>query len=98
MTETIKKWNDLGVKDRISYIVAFALIISGILIAFLSFFLNAYNIATGVLIYIAQCFVIGGGLIGANVYFRTKWIEFNTQADTYIKKELDKRFGKNDNE
>ena len=98
MTETIKKWNDLGVKDRISYIVAFALIISGILIAFLSFFLNAYNIATGVLIYIAQCFVIGGGLIGANVYFRTKWIEFNTQADNYIKKELDKRFGKNDNE
>ena len=98
MTETIKKWNDLGVKDRISYIVAFALIVSGILIAFLSFFLNAYNIATGVLIYIAQCFVIGGGLIGANVYFRTKWIEFNTQADNYIKKELDKRFGKNDNE
>lgn len=98
MTETIKKWNDLGVKDRISYIVAFALIVSGILIAFLSFFLNAYNIAIGVLIYIAQCFVIGGGLIGANVYFRTKWIEFNTQADNYIKKELDKRFGKNDNE
>ena len=96
MTETIKKWNDLSVKDRISYIVAFALIVSGILIAFLSFFLNAYNIATGVLLYIAQCFVIGGGLIGANVYFRTKWIEFNTQADNYIKKELDKRFGKNE--
>lgn len=93
MTETIKKWNDLGVKDRISYIIAFALIISGILIAFLSFFLNAYNIATGVLIYIAQCFVIGGGLIGANVYFRTKWIEFNTKADNFIKEEIEKRFG-----
>lgn len=92
----VKKWKDLSVKDRISYIVAFALIISGILIAFLSFFLNAYNIATGVLIYIAQCFVIGGGLIGANVYFRTKWIEFNTQADNYIKAELDKRFGKDE--
>ena len=92
----VKKWKDLSIKDRISYIVAFVLIISGILIAFLSFFLNAYNIATGVLIYIAQCFVIGGGLIGANVYFRTKWIEFNTKADNYIKAELDKRFGKDE--
>lgn len=96
MNDTIKKWSDLAVKDRISYIVAFILIVSGILIAFLSFFLNAYNIATGVLIYIAQCFVIGGGLIGANVYFRTKWIEFNTQADNYIKAELDKRFRKDE--
>lgn len=98
MIEENKYWKDLSVKDRISYIVAFALIGSGIILAFLSFFLNAYNIATGVLIYIAQCFVIGGGLVGANVYFRTKWIEFNTQADNYIKKEIEKRFGKNDNE
>lgn len=85
------KWNDLPIKDRISYYVAFALIGSGILLAFLSFFLNAYNIATGVLIYIAQCFVIGGGLVGANVYFKSKWIEFNTSAKNEIAKEIDKR-------
>lgn len=93
MTEQIKKWGELGVKDKISYLVAFALIISGILMAFLSFFLNAYNIATGILIYIAQCFVIGGGLVGANVYFRSKWIEFNSNADNFIKKEIEKRIG-----
>ena len=81
------KWNDLTIKDKISYIVAFILIGSGILIAFLSFFLNAYNIATGVLLYIAQAFVIGGGLVGASVYFRSKWIEFNTNA----KREIDQR-------
>ena len=62
--------------------------VSGVLIAFLSFFLNAYNIATGVLLYIAQAFVIGGGLVGASVYFRSKWLEFNTNA----KKEIDDRF------
>lgn len=90
MNESIKKWNDLSVKDKISYIIAFTLIVSGILMAFLSFFLNAYNIATGVLIYIAQCFVIGGGLIGANVYFRTKWIEFNTNAKKEIENEIKK--------
>lgn len=93
MIEQIKKWGELGVKDKISYLVAFTLILSGILMAFLSFFLNAYNIATGILIYIAQCFVIGGGLVGANVYFRSKWIEFNSNADNFIKKEIEKRIG-----
>lgn len=81
-------WADLTIKDKLSYIVAFVLIGSGVLIAFLSFFLNAYNIATGVLLYIAQAFVIGGGLVGASVYFRSKWLEFNTNA----KKEIDERF------
>ena len=81
------KWKDLNIKDRISYITAFILIGSGIIIAFLSFFLNAYNIATGVLLYIAQAFVIGGGLVGASVYFRSKWLEFNTNA----KREIDER-------
>lgn len=88
------KWKELSVKDRISYLTAFALMGSGILLAFLSFFLNAYNIATGVLIYIAQCFVIGGGLVGANVYFRSKWVEFDTRAKNVIQQEIEKRFEK----
>lgn len=90
MNEYIKNWTDLSIKDKISYYTAFALIGSGILLAFLSFFLNAFNIATGVLIYIAQCFVIGGGLVGANVYFRSKWIEFNTNMNEEIRKEISK--------
>ena len=84
----IMKWKELPIKDRISYYVALGLICSGISLAFLSFFLNAYNIATGVLIYIAQCFVIGGGLIGANVYFKTKWIEFDTRAKNEIQRQI----------
>lgn len=96
MMNEILQWKDLSVKDRISYYVAFALIGSGIILAFLSFFLNAYNIATGVLIYIAQCFVIGGGLVGANVYFKSKWIEFNTHAEKEIKREIERRFKNED--
>lgn len=84
------KWSELSIKDKIGYMVAIGLIISGIVMAFLSFFLNAYNIATGVLIYIAQCFVIGGGLVGANVYFKSKWIEFNTHAEEEIKSKIEK--------
>ena len=87
-THTQHHWSDLTIKDKMNYFVAFALIGSGILIAFLSFFLNAYNIATGVLLYIAQAFVIGGGLVGASVYFRSKWLELNKKE----KKEIDDRF------
>ena len=88
------KWSELSVKDRINYLVAFGLIASGIIMAFLSFFLNAYNIATGVLIYIAQCFVIGGGLIGANVYFKSKWLEFDTRAKSEIRKTIEQLIDK----
>lgn len=84
----VMNFKDLPVKDRISYYVAIGMISSGILLAFLSFFLNAYNIATGVLIYIAQCFVIGGGLVGANVYFKSKWIEFDTRAKAEIESQI----------
>ena len=86
----IDKFKDLPIKDRLSYYVAFLLIASGIVLAFLSFFLNAYNIATGVLLYIAQCFVIGGGLVGANVYFKSKWVEFDTRTKEQIEKEIEK--------
>lgn len=84
------RFKDLPVKDRLSYYVAFLLIASGVVLAFLSFFLNAYNIATGVLLYIAQCFVIGGGLVGANVYFKSKWVEFDTRTKEQIEKEIEK--------
>lgn len=84
----VMKFKELPVKDRISYYVAIALISSGILMAFLSFFLNAYNISTGVLLYIAQTFVIGGGLVGANVYFKSKWIEFDTRAKEEIENQI----------
>lgn len=84
----VMKFKELPIKDRISYYVAISLIGSGILLAFLSFFLNCYNIATGVLIYIAQCFVIGGGLVGANVYFKSKWIEFDTRAKAEIENQI----------
>lgn len=94
----LKKWKDLSIKDRISYIVAFVLMGSGIIIAFLSFFLNSHNITTGVLIYIAQCFVIGGALVGANVYFKSKWMEFNTRANQEIKEEIDRYFKKREEE
>lgn len=84
MKQYNSKWDGLCIKDKIAYIIAMVMIASGILIAFLSFFLNAFNIAAGVLIYIAQTFTVGGSIIGASAYFKSRWMEFDTRADNII--------------
>lgn len=86
-----KKWVELSIKEKLSYITSIIMIGSGILLAFLSFFLNAHNIATGVLIYIAQTFLVGGTLIGASIYLKSKWIEFNSTIQEEITKLGDKK-------
>ena len=86
-----KKWVELSIKEKISYITSIIMIGSGILLAFLSFFLNAHNIATGVLIYIAQTFLVGGSLIGASIYLKSKQIEFDNRIQDKITKLEDKK-------
>ena len=86
-----KKWVELTIKEKLSYITSLIMIFSGILLAFLSFFLNAHNIATGVLIYIAQTFLVGGTLIGASIYLKSKWLEFDSRLQDEITKLGDKK-------
>lgn len=86
-----KKWVELTIKEKLSYITSLIMIGSGILLAFLSFFLNAHNIATGVLIYIAQTFLVGGTLIGASIYLKSKWIEFDSRIQDEITRLGDKK-------
>lgn len=73
-------WKALGIKEQIQYTTAIILVISGIIIAFLSFFLNAFNIEDGVLIYIAQAFIMAGGIFGISLYFKSKIGEFESKA------------------
>ena len=47
-----ENWKELGFKDRAQYTTAMVLIASGILLAFVSFFL-IHTITSGTLIYIA---------------------------------------------
>lgn len=78
--------------------MAILLVISGIAIAFLSFFLNAFNIATGVLIYIAQAFITAGGIFGVSIYFKSKIGEFESKADNKIIDVITDAFNKLSNE
>ena len=74
-----KKWVELSIKEKLSYITSIIMIGSGILLAFLSFFLNA------------QTFLVGGTLIGASIYLKSKWIEFDSRIQDEITKLGDKK-------
>lgn len=66
-------------KDWIQYSTAIAMIVSAIIIAFVAFILTA-NIASGVLIYVAQALCYAGGIFGVSIYFRTKLGEFESKV------------------
>lgn len=74
-----------GTKDRIQYGTAIAMIASGMVLSFLSFFLNNFNIADGVLWYVAQALVYAGSIFGVNIYIRTKYGEAENKLINRIK-------------
>lgn len=79
-----ESWTQLGFKDRAQYITAMVLIASGILLAFVSFFL-IHTITSGVLIYIAQAFTAGGAIFGVSIYFKNQLIEAHGETINKVK-------------
>jgi len=71
-------------KEWIQYLSAVAMVVSGILLAFLSFFLNNYDIADGVLWYISQALIYAGGVFGISIYFKTRLGEFESRTKREI--------------
>lgn len=83
-----ESWKQLGFKDQAQYTTAMVLIASGILIAFLSFFL-IHTISSGVLIYIAQAFVAGGSIFGVSIYFKNQLMETHGETMDKMKQLID---------
>ena len=76
--------NDMTTKDWIQYSTAIAMIVSGIALAFLSFFKNNGDISEGVLWYVAQALTYAGGIFGVSIYFRTKLGDFESRTKREI--------------
>ena len=74
-----------NVREGLQYGTAIGMVVSGIILAFLSFFLNNYVISDGVLWYISQALVYSGAIFGVNVYFKTKLGNF----ESMVKNELE---------
>lgn len=75
--ENIKRTSKdfMNSKEIIQYGSAVAMIVSGIILAFLSFFIKG-DITDGVLWYISQALIYAGGIFGVSIYFRTRLGEF----------------------
>jgi hypothetical protein len=82
-------WRNLSIRDKIQQVVAGILIASGIVIAFLSFFLNNYEIADSVLVYIGESFVLAGSLFGVGVYVNHKLRVLRKDAFDYVDRKLE---------
>ena len=79
MTTNTKEW--------IQYSTASAMIVSGIILSFISFFVNG-DITEGVLWYMAQALTYAGGIFGVSIYFKTKL----GQSVTQIEELIDRKF------
>lgn len=58
-------------KEWIQYGTATLMILSGVVLTFISFFVNG-DVTEGVLWYMAQALTYAGGIFGVSIYFRTK--------------------------
>lgn len=78
-------WKELDFRDKVAYTMAIILIASGIVMAFLCFFLTGdYNVTDGVLFYCSEVFVTGGALLGIATYVKGKF----GQISNYIHNKL----------
>ena len=89
-----ENWKELGFKDQAQYITAMVLIASGILIAFLSFFM-IHSITSSVLIYISQAFTAGGAIFGVSIYFKNQLIEAHGETMDKVKQLIEDVVEKN---
>lgn len=74
-------------KEWIQYGTASLMILSGVVLTFISFFVNG-DVTDGVLWYTAQALTYAGGIFGVSIYFRTKL----GSSITEIKDIIDRKF------
>lgn len=79
MEQTMQNWKSLPVKEKIQYACAVLLIVAGISMAFISFFM-VQTIESGALMFIGECFVTAGALFGIAVFINEKIQLFNRKA------------------
>lgn len=69
-----------NVREGLQYGAAVGMLVSGVVLTFLSFFLNNYVVSDGVLWYVSQTLVYSGSIFGVNVYFKTKLGNFESKV------------------
>ena len=79
MTTNSKAW--------IQYMSATAMVVSGIILSFISFFTKG-DVTDGVLWYMAQGLTFAGAIFGVSVYFKTKLGESENRIKQFVNDQL----------
>lgn len=79
-------------KENIQYSTAISFLFTGIIVCFLSFFMNEYDIETGALTYLGEAVAFCAGVFSINLYVRSKVQE----AETRINQKIDRKMHKVD--
>lgn len=74
-------------KEWIQYGSAVFMILTGSILSFISFF-TLGTVVSGVLLYLSEALVFAGAIYGVNIYYRTKFGQFETKTVDSLKKEL----------
>lgn len=72
-------------KEWIQYGSAIFLLASGVVMAFLSFFLNGGEVRDSVLWYVSQTLVYAGSIFGVGIYIQSKWGDVRNYIDNILK-------------
>lgn len=75
-------------KETVQYITAITTLVTGIVMCFLSFFLNTYHIESGVLMYFGETLIFCAGVFGINLYVKNQVFE----AESRLNKKMDQLF------
>ena len=73
-----------NVSEGLQSRAAIGMLLSGVVLTFLSFFLNNYVVSDGVLWYVSQTLVYSGAIFGVNVYFKTKLGNFESRVKSEL--------------
>ncbi len=78
-------------KENVQYITAILFLISGIIMAFFSYF-DLHDVAAGVLTYVGEAVALTAGVFSINIYVRSKISE----AETRLSRKIDRKMKKVD--
>ena len=76
-------------KENIQYTTAILFLISGIVMAFFSYF-DLHDVTGGVLTYVGEATALVAGVFSVNLYVRTKISEAETRINNHIDRKMRK--------
>ena len=77
-------------KENVQYTTAIGFLITGILICFLSFFMNEYEIKAGALTYLGEAVAFCAGVFSINLYVKKKVEEAEMRINSRMDRKMEK--------